>query len=81
MNLLTKHKETHQFGEWTYGCWGEGWGKGIDREFGMDLYKLLYLKWMINKDLMESTENSAQTYVAAQMEGDMGGEWIRYMCG
>ena len=47
----------------------------------MDMYKLIYLKWIINKDLLESTENSAQSYVAAQMEGDLGGEWIRYMCG
>ena len=30
---------------------GEGWGKGIVREFGMDMYKLLYLKWITNKDL------------------------------
>ena len=37
MGLLAKHKETHQLGEWTYGCWGEGWGKWIDREFGMDM--------------------------------------------
>ena len=25
--------------------------EGIAREFGMDLYTLLYLKWIINKDL------------------------------
>ena len=32
--------------EQTYGCQGEGWGKGIVREFGMDRYALLYLKWI-----------------------------------
>ena len=25
---------------------GEGWGGGIDREFGIDMYTLLYLKWI-----------------------------------
>jgi len=43
---------------------GGGGGKGerrrIDREFGMDLYTLLYLKQITNKDLLYSTENSAQ---------------------
>ena len=30
----------------------EGWGEGIVREFGMDMYTLLYLKWIINKNLL-----------------------------
>ena len=28
---------------------GEGWGKGIVREFGVDMYTLLYLKRITNK--------------------------------
>ena len=40
-----------------------------DREFGMDMYTLLYLKWITNKDLLCSTWNSAQCYMAASMEG------------
>ena len=39
---------------------GEGWGGGIDREFGINMYTLLYLKWITNKDLLYSTGNSAQ---------------------
>ena len=35
-------------------------GEGIVREFGMDMYTLLYLKWITNKDLLYSTGNSAQ---------------------
>ena len=31
-----------------------------DRQFGMDVYTLLYLKWITNKDLLYSTGNSAQ---------------------
>jgi len=29
---------------------GEGWWEGIVREFGMDMYILLYLKWIISRD-------------------------------
>ena len=49
---------------WREGWGGEGWRKGI-REFGMDMYKLLYLKWITNEILLYSTGNSAQCYVAA----------------
>ena len=31
---------------------------GIDWKFGMDMHILLYLKWIINKDLLYSTGNS-----------------------
>ena len=31
---------------------GEGWGEGLDGEFGTDMYTLLYLKWIISKDLL-----------------------------
>ena len=33
--------------------------EGIVREFEMDMYALLYLKWIINKNLMYSSGNSA----------------------
>ena len=49
MNLLIK--QTHRLREWTYGCRGEGWGKAIVREFGRDVYTLLYLEWITSKDL------------------------------
>ena len=32
--------------------WGECWGEGMVREFGMDMYTLRYLKWITNKDLL-----------------------------
>ena len=48
---------------------GEAWGEGIVREFGIDMYTLLYLKWITN------TGNSAQRYVTAWMGGEFGGEW------
>ena len=49
---------------------------GTYREFGIDMYMLLYLKWITNKVLLCSTGNSAQCYVTAWMGGEMGGEWI-----
>ena len=55
--------------------------KEIVREFGIDMYTLLYLKWITNKDLLYSTGNSAQGYVAAWMGEEFGGEWIHvYVC-
>ena len=36
---------------------------GIVKEFGIDMYTLLYLKWITNKDLLYSIGNSAQYYV------------------
>ena len=55
VNVLTKQKETYRLKEQSYGCWGKGWAQGIVREFGMDMYTLLYLKWITNRDLMYST--------------------------
>ena len=76
INELTKQEETHGLREWTYGCWGTEWEEGIVREFGMDMYTVLYLKWITSKDLLSSTRNSAQCYMAAWMGGEFGGEWI-----
>ena len=47
--------------------------EGIVREFGMDMYTLLCLKWITSKELLHSTGNSAQCYVAAWMGGEFGG--------
>ena len=37
--------------------------EGIVREFGIDMYTLLNLKWITNNDLLYSTGNSAQYYL------------------
>ena len=49
---------------------------GRDRELGIDIYTLLYLKWITNRGLLYSTGNSAQCSVAAWMGEEFGGEWI-----
>ena len=72
MNLLTKQKETHKLQEQVYGFWGKAWGEAIVRGCGMGMYTLLHLKWITNKDLLYSTGNSAQCYVAAWMGGRFG---------
>ena len=40
-------------------------GERIVREFGLDRYTQLYVKWITNKDLLYSTGNSPQCYVVA----------------
>ena len=75
MNLLAKHKETHRLGKQTYGCRaGQRVVKGMVRESGTFMYTLLYSKWMTNKDLLYSTWNSTQCYVAAWLGGGFGGK-------
>ena len=44
---------------------GKGVGGRIARELGMEMYTLLYLKQMTNKDLLYSIGNSAQYYATA----------------
>ena len=50
--------------------------EGTIREFGMGMYTQLYLKWISSKDLVYSTWNSAQCYVATWMGGEFGEEWM-----
>ena len=76
LNLFTKQKQPQRLREWTYGCLGEKWGKGIVREFGINMYTLLYVKWVTNRDILYSTGNSTQCYVADWMRGEFRGEWI-----
>ena len=72
MNLFTKQKQTHRLKERTHDCQGAR----IVMEFGMDMYTLLYFKWITNRSLLYSTGNSAQCYVAAWVGGESGGEWM-----
>ena len=44
VNELAKQKKTLRLTEQTYGCQGKGCRGGIVREFGMDVYTVLYLK-------------------------------------
>ena len=58
MNLFTKQKQIHRLRKQSYSCqWGRTQGR--DSEFGTDIYTLLYLKCITNKDLLHSTGSSA----------------------
>ena len=60
MNLFTNRSRLMDLENQTYRCRAEVSGEGIAREFGMNMYTMLYLKWINNKDLLCSTGNSAQ---------------------
>ena len=57
-----------------HGCQGEGCGERIVREFGMDMYTLLYLKGT------PSSWNSAQFYAAAWRGAGFGGRMDPCIC-
>ena len=50
--------------------------KSAQREFGMDMYPQLYLKWITNKDSLYGTGNAAPCYVVAWVGGEFAGGWI-----
>ena len=63
MNLFTKQKLSHRCRKQIYGYWGER----INWEIVSDIYTLLYIKWITNKDLLYSTGNSTQYSVMTHM--------------
>ena len=65
MNLVTKQKKTQR----TDLRLPRRRIEERDRELGINVYTLLYLKWITNKDLPWSTWNSAQCHLAAWMGG------------
>ena len=56
-------------------------GDGIVREFEMDRYTILYLKWITNQNLLYSTRNSAQSYVVPGWDGGLRENGYMYMYG
>ena len=55
--------------------------QGIVRKFGMDMYTLLCLKWVTNKDLLYSTGKSAPCYVAVWVGRELGENGRMYLPG
>ena len=67
-------KQTHRIREQNYGCpGGEEWEEEMGREFGINRYTLLYIKYR-NKEQLNGTGNSAQSHAAAWIGGEFGGE-------
>ena len=48
------------------------WGGSTVRKFGMVSFTGLYLKWVTDKDLLDSAGNSAQSHVAAWVGAESG---------
>ena len=62
MSLLTKQKQTHRLQK------KRGKERGaINKESGINIYTLPYIRQIINKDLLYSTENSIQYSVITYM--------------
>ena len=57
---------------WLPGVLGAGWGEGIVRELGMDMYILLYLKWITNKDLLRAHGTLLSVMWQPEWEGSLG---------
>ena len=66
MNSFTKQKQTHRSRKQTYGYQGASMGE-INWEIGIDIYTLLEIEQITNKDLLYSTGNSSQYSVMAYM--------------
>ena len=52
----------------------QGWRRGINWEIGIDIH--IYITWIINKDLLYSTGNSAQYSAMTYMRKESKKEWI-----
>ena len=55
---------------------GTGAGGGINWDIGIDIYTLLYIKSITNKNLLHSTGNSTQYSVMPYMGTESKKEWI-----
>ena len=75
MNLFIKQKQTHSYRTQTYG-YQRGMVGGDKLGVWINRYTLLYIKQVINKDLLYSTENSAQYSVITYMGKEFRKEWI-----
>ena len=75
MNELAYKAETDSQSSKTNLPKGKG-GWGINQEFGISIYTLLYIKQIISKDLLYSTGNSIQYSVVIYMGKDSEKEWI-----
>ena len=62
MNLFTKQKDS-QTQKTNLRLPKEKWGEGINYEFGISKYKLLYIEQVNNKDILYNTGNYTQYLV------------------
>ena len=79
MNLFIKSKQTHRLGKQIYGYQRGKVGGGINWETGIDIYTLLHIKWVTNKDLLYSTGNYTQYFIITYVGKESKIEKHRYV--
>ena len=77
MNLATKQQQTQRYREQTWLPRRRGDRGGIDWEFGVSRYKILYAEWVNNKALLCSTRGL--DYIQYPMINHNRNEYI-YVC-
>ena len=75
MNLVTKQEQIYFKDDYQRGSRWEG---GINQEFGINIFTLLYIKEIIKKDPKYSIGNSTQYSVTAYMGKESEKEWMYY---
>ena len=79
MNLSMKQKQNQGHREQTGDCQGEGNGRGLDWEFGVNRCKLLYIEWINSKVLLYSIRKYIQ-YPLINHNGKEYEKEYTYMC-
>ena len=77
-NEFTYKRETHRLREWAHGCQGEGWVEGIVKEFGVDMYTLLYLEEITNRTYCIAQGTLINVMWQTGWEGCSGENGYRY---
>ena len=75
MNLFTKQKYSHRYREQTFGYQEGKSGGRLNWEMVIDIYTLLHIKRITNKDLLYSMGNSSRCSIMAYMGKESKKEW------
>ena len=76
----TKQKQTCRYRQQTYGYQRQKERGGINEEFGISRYTLLYIKEINNKDLLYNTGNCIQYLVITYNGKESEKEYMYYIC-
>ena len=76
MNLFTKQNRLTDFKIKLTVTKGEMWRGRINEEFGINIYTLLYIKQITNKELLYSTGNCTQHSIITYTGKESEKEWI-----
>ena len=77
--LIYKTEQTNRYRKQTYGYQRGQWGGQINQGFGINIYTLLRIKQINNKDILYSTGNYIQCLVINYNEKESEKEYV-YVC-